>query len=98
MIYMPGFHADKFVGAGIMPTFDLASSLMLRASVYAMFRERFTEEERRMNYIADLSLVYHTRLGPVSLSFTKYDFDSPHNLYLTANFGFTLFSRKGFLN
>ena len=98
MVYMPQFHADKFVGAGVMPTFDLAPSLMLRTSVYAMFRERFTEEERRMNYIADLSIIYHTRLGPVSLSCTKYDFDSPNNLYLTANFGFTIFGRKGFLN
>ena len=96
MIYMPEFHADKFVGAGIMPTFDLASSLMLRAGVYAMFRERFAESESRMHYIADLSLIYHTRLGPASLSFTKYDFDRSRNLYLTANFGFTLFGNKGF--
>lgn len=98
MIYMPGFHADKFAAAGIMPTFDILPDMMLRAGVYAMFRERFREYESRMHYIADLSLIYHTRLGPASLSLTKYDFDTPANLYLTANFGFTLFGRKGFLN
>ena len=96
MIYMPEFRADKFVGVGIMPTFDITSSLMLRAGIYGMFRERFDEYERRLHYIADLSLIYHTRLGPASLSFTKYDFDSSRNLYLTANFGFTLFGSKGF--
>ena len=98
MIYMPAFHADKFVGAGIMPTFDIIPDMMLRASVYAMFRERFDPDESRLHYIADLSLVYHTRLGPVSLSMTKYDFDSSANLYLTVNFGFTLFGKKGFTN
>ena len=96
IICMPEFHADKFIGAGIMPTFDLAPSLMLRASLYAMFRERFAPDEHRMLYISDISLIYHTRFGPVSLSCSKYDFRSRNNLYLTANFGFTLFSRKAF--
>ena len=98
MIYMPEFHADKFVGAGIMPTFDIIPDMMLRAGVYAMFRERLEPDEERLRYIADLSLIYHTRLGPVSLSMTKYGFDSPANLYLTVNFGFTLFGKKGFAN
>ena len=98
MIYMPAFHADKFVGAGVMPTFDIIPDMMLRAGVYAMFRERFAPDESRLHYIADLSLIYHTRLGPVSLSMTKYDFDSSANLYLTVNFGFTLFGKKGFTN
>lgn len=98
MIYMPCFHADKFVGAGIMPTFDIIPGMMLRAGVYGMFRERFEPDESRFQYIADLSLIYHTRLGPVSLSMTKYDFSSSANLYLTVNFGYTLFGKKGFLN
>jgi len=98
MIYMPGLHADKFLGIGVMPTFDITSSMMVRASAYALFRERMTPGEERFRYIADLSMIYHTRLGPASLSLTKYDFRNWKNMYLTFNFGYALFAPKGMHN
>lgn len=98
LIYVPEFHADKFVGAGIMPTFDIIPGMMVRAGVYALLRERRTEVEERMHYMSNLSLIYHTRLGPVSLSLTKYDFRSSRNMYLTLNFGYSIFGGKGLFN
>ncbi|MDE5636584.1 MAG: phospholipase, partial [Alistipes sp.] len=95
MVYMPDFYADKFIAAGIMPTFDITHDLMVRASAYAMFRERPTPGAERLNCIADLSVIYNTRLGPVSLSLTKYDFKSAGNMYLTINFGYALFAPHG---
>lgn len=98
MVYMPEFYADKFIAAGVMPTFDIAPDLMVRASAYAMFRERPTPDAERLNCIADLSVIYHTRLGPVSLSLTKYGFRSSRNMYLTFNFGYALFAPHGLGN
>ena len=48
-----------------------------------------------MHYIADASFVYHTPIGPVSLSLTKYDLRDRKNLYLIFSFGYALFAPKG---
>ena len=93
MIYMPEFRADRYVGLGLMPTVRLYDNLYLRLSAYAMLRDKFNDEF--MHYMSDLSLIYHTRVGPVSLALTKYDFKSKKNFYLTFNFGYAIFGRKG---
>lgn len=93
MIYMPDYFADRYLAGGLMPTFELMRSFYLRASFYAMLRDRTTARDY-MRYISDLTLVYHTRIGPVSLSLTKYDLDSWNNMYVTFNFGYPIFGRK----
>ena len=93
MIYMPEFRADRYVGVGLMPTVRLFNNFYLRLSLYAMLRDRFNDA--LMHYMSDLSFIYHTRIGPVSLALTKYDFKSKNNLYLTFNFGYAIFGRKG---
>lgn len=93
MIYMPDYFADRYLAGGLMPTFELMRSFYLRASFYAMLRDR-TSARDYMRYISDLTLVYHTRIGPVSLSLTKYDLDSWNNMYVTFNFGYPIFGRK----
>ncbi len=95
MVCMPEMYSNKFLGAGIMPTFTALPDFMVRIGAYAMFRERFTPSEQRFKYIGDLSFIYHTRFGTASLSLTKYDFKSWNNLYLTFNFGYALFAPKG---
>lgn len=104
MIYMPAFHGKRFLGSGIMPTFDILPKFFLRTGFYAMWRNRRSHlpelfdiegERERMHYIADMSFVYHTPVGPVSLSLTKYDFKSWNNMYLTFTFGYALFAPKG---
>ena len=93
MIYMPEFRADRYLGVGVMPTVRIVNNLYARLSVYAMLRDRFNDEY--MHYMSDLSLIYHTPIGPVSLALTKYNFSSAKNFYLTFNFGYAIFGRKG---
>lgn len=104
MIYMPDFHAPWFVGAGIMPTFDLMSNFFFRTGFHAMFRAPHDSAlapagvrlaDRRWHYIAEASLVYHSPIGPVSLALTKYDLKDWKNMYLTFNFGYAIFAPKG---
>ncbi len=103
MIYMPDFRARRFVGAGVMPTFDLMPNFFFRAGFYAMYRDRrayrpegnTSVADRHWHSIAEASLVYHTPIGPVSLSLTKYEVDTWKNMYLTFNFGYAIFAPKG---
>ena len=103
MIYMPDFRAKRFVGGGVMPTFDLFPNLFFRTGFYTMYRERrgfrpldnMTGSDRNWHFIAEASLVYHTPIGPVSLALTKYEVDSWKNMYLTFNFGYAIFAPKG---
>ena len=104
MIYMPEFRARRFVAGGVMPTFDLLPNFFFRVGMYAMYRERRDFEgilsdpdgtDSRLHCIADASLVYHTPVGPVSLSLTKYDLRNWNNMYLTFGFGYALFAPKG---
>lgn len=94
MIYMPDFRAARYAAVGVMPTFKIIDNLMIRAGFYTMFRDK-THTASQWHYIADLSVVYHTPLGPVSLAFTKYDLQSWRNMYLSFNFGLLIFSPKG---
>jgi NTE family protein len=95
MMYMPDYHASRYVAAGLMPTFRLWDNLYLRTSFYAMYRRAEMGITDNMQYIADISLMYRTIVGPVSLSVTKYGLKSGNNLYMSINFGYPLFAPKG---
>jgi len=103
MIYMPDYRSRRFVAGGVMPTFDLMPNFFLRTGFYAMLRERRSRvpdeagmpRDRSMHYIAEMSLVYHTPIGPVSLSLTKYDVRNWKNMYLIFNFGYPIFAPRG---
>ncbi len=94
MIYMPDFRAARYVAAGVMPTFRIVENLMVRAGFYAMFRDK-NHTASQWHYVADVSVVYHTPLGPVSLALTKYDLQNWKNTYLSFNFGLLIFSHGG---
>ena len=105
MIYMPDFSANRFIAGGMMPTFNIIPNLFLRTGVYTMWRDsrsyayrdngRGRVPDRSVHFMAEASVVYHTPVGPVSLAFTKYDFNSNDNMYLTFNFGYTIFAPRG---
>ncbi len=99
MVFMPDFHARRFVAGGIRPTFDLMQNFFLRTGFYAMYRDKrdfapFGGRDERMHYVSELSFVYHTPIGPVSLSLTKYDLKNWDNMYLTFNFGYMIFAPR----
>ena len=56
---------------------------------------RYLPDDDRMRYLFDASLVYHTGVGPVSLSLTKYGVRNWDNLFLTFNFGYAMFRPRG---
>lgn len=93
MTYMPEFHASKYVAAGVMPTFRIIENLMVRGGFYAMYRDK-QYVDSRWRYVADLSVIYRSIVGPVSLSLTKYGIRNSNNLYLTFNFGYLMFAPK----
>lgn len=107
MIYMPDFSARRFVAGGVMPTFDLMPNFFLRTGFYTMWREhrdlgvglvpynRKSLKDESVHYVVDASFVYHTSIGPVSLSLTKYDLRDWNNMYITFNFGYALFAQRG---
>ncbi len=103
LIYMPDFSADAYVGAGVMPTFNILPDLMLRTGFYGMYRNEYSVggidpeliSARKMHYVGEAAFVYHASLGSVSLSLTKYEIENWNNLYLTFGFGFPLFAPKG---
>ena len=78
MIFMPQFYANRYAAVGLMPTFSLAKNFYLRGGFYALLRDPFIADEY-LYYMSDLSFVYHTRVGAVSLSVTKYDINSWDN-------------------
>ena len=83
-----------------MPTFDLMPDFFFRTGFYAMFRNKrefnpLGVPDECWHYIAEASLVYHSPIGPVSLSLTKYDLKDWNNMYLTFNFGYAIFAPKG---
>ncbi len=92
MIFVPEFYAKRYLAAGAMPTISFGRNFYLRAGIYAMLSDLRVYDY--MRYMADFSFIYHTRIGPVSLAFTKYNFDSWNNSYLTFNFGYPLFGKK----
>lgn len=98
IVYMKEFHSNSYVAAGLMPTFEFMPNFYLKNSVYAYLPENYlaTKEgiRQRIRYIFDSSLVYQTVIGPISLSLSKYDV-SRDNWFITFNFGYALFNRKG---
>lgn len=95
MSFMSNYRAKSYVAGGVMPTFDLLPNFFLRTGFYAMFRDNRGLPGEKMQYITEASFVYHTPVGPVSLSLTKYDLKSWNNLYLTFNFGYAIFAPSG---
>ena len=78
MAFMPDYRAKNFLAGGLMPTFDLLPNFFLRTGFYAMYRDNRGLPGEKMQYITEASFVYHTPIGPVSLSLTKYDLKSWH--------------------
>ena len=96
MLFMPDFYADKYAAVGLMPTFALMKNFYLCGRFYAMLRD-FTHPDLvdNVRYMTDLSFVYHTRIGPVSLAVSKYDISTTDNFYVTFNFGYPIFGKRG---
>ncbi len=105
MVFMPEFSAKYFVAGGVIPQFTIAKNFYAQCGIFTMFRDKYIDEdgntpypiasEYSMQFIGDISFIYHTRFGPLSLALTKYNLSNINNLYLTFNFGHSIFAPKG---
>lgn len=98
-IYLRDFRGDSYLAGGVMPTIEFGPNLYLKSSVYAfvkangdLFKDDFTREFRMMY---NSSLVYQTPVGAASLTIAKYNTGAKRNWFLTFNFGYAIFNRKG---
>lgn len=101
--FLPNFRAHNYVAAGLMHVFSFNKSLDLRLEGYAfnpfgaIVRNQLGKAEydftSRQYYIGSASVVFHSPLGPVSLSGNYYDLkESPWSIIF--NFGYILFNRS----
>jgi len=106
-LFIPNFHSNNYIAGGLKTIFNLSSSMHLRLEGYGFvpIKEELYSEDQGVykndkvfeNYYlqAMASLVYQTGIGPVSLSMNYYDKESTQ-IYVTLNFGYILFNKRGF--
>ena len=97
IVYLKELRSDSYLGVGLMPTIEFMPRFYLKLNAYGFLPDNMGRKEeikQRLRYIFDANLVYQTLVGPVSLSISKYDTKS-NNWFLTFNFGYALFSKKG---
>lgn len=104
-LFLPNYRAHDFAAAGLKLVYPVARNLDLRAEAYLMQPYQQIEqnfEDRKARYGALLSdrsfigsgvLVYHSPLGPLSLSLNYYD-RTRDSFSFFINFGYLLFNKS----
>jgi NTE family protein len=103
-LFLENYRSHSFAGFGIMPLISIRDPLHLRieAHLFQPYEEIGRDEfNRPFNYesfehryfLGSAALVYHTPIGPASLSLNYYE-KSGQNFFLLFNFGYTMFNKK----
>ncbi|MCF8302793.1 MAG: patatin-like phospholipase family protein [Bacteroidales bacterium] len=105
-LFLPEYRANNYAGGGLMGVYNLGGNFDWRIEAYIFqpyraivreydFRAAYGEEFARRHYIAGSSLVFHSPLGPISLSISYYS-ERIENFSFLFNMGYTLFNKKAF--
>jgi NTE family protein len=106
-LFIENFHANNYLAGGIKGIIHLNSQIHFRMEGYGFLplhemiktTDRKAEPDDRLitdiHYQAMAAFVYETGLGPVSLVLNYYD-KTNTKWYLTLNFGYNLFNKRGF--
>jgi NTE family protein len=104
VILLEKFRAHTYAVAGLLPIINLSKSLSVRSELYAfqpyqyilndMFKTTYSKTFPTPNFMAALSLVYQTPIGPLAIS-SSYFKDEEIPFYLQINFGYLLFNKRG---
>ncbi len=96
--------ANSFAGIGVTPVYSFTDNMNLLAGLYLFTPlqkivnngEGVTYEnfDRKPSAVIDLSLVYHTPIGPLSAGLNYYSSER-QKLFLFLNFGYILFNKSG---
>ncbi|MCD6354100.1 MAG: patatin-like phospholipase family protein, partial [Prolixibacteraceae bacterium] len=106
-LFIENFHANNYAAGGLKAIVNFNPSLHLRLEGYGFIP--LNEELKNLNFKAFRSkqpieniylqgvaaLVYQTGAGPLSLSANYYEKENT-KLYITLNFGYILFNKRGF--
>jgi len=106
-LFIENFHADNYLAGGLITLFHFNPSMHLRLEGHGFVPVREVHPNEDLTaYRSDkifstyylqgmAALVYHTGVGPVSLSLSYYEKQNTE-LYLTLNFGYILFNKRGY--
>ena len=106
-LFIENFHSNNYIAGGVKALVNMNNSLHLRLEVYGFvpIKEElkntalsaYHNSKSFENYYLQgmAALVYQTGVGPVSLMLNYYEKENT-NLYLTLNFGYILFNKRGF--
>lgn len=102
-IFLPDFRAFQYVSGGLQMIFNFKKNFDIRTEGYIFqpvlsiqsneFNQAvFSEYFKKQFYIGSLSAIYHSPVGPVSLSLNYYhNQDQP--FYFLFNFGYLIFNK-----
>lgn len=105
-LFIKKFHANNYFAGGLQAIYQITPDLHFRVEGYCFMpiNEELEQEDytavKSDNFLKNYylqgmtSFVYQTGIGPVSLSLNYYD-KSDTKLYVTLNFGYVLFNKKG---
>jgi NTE family protein len=106
-LFIENFHSNNYLAGGLKALFHLKPALhfQLEGHTFVPVKEELPAVDltpyKSDNFISNYylqgmaSLVYHTGFGPASISLSYYE--KPNTkLYLTLNFGYILFNRRGY--
>ena len=101
--FMPQFRAHNYAAGGLISVFSIGKNLDLRAEGYVFngfgrivqdnLNEAVYDWSPRQYVIGSGSLIYHSILGPISISANYYEVKDPQWSFLF-NFGYILFNRS----
>ncbi|MCF8233920.1 MAG: patatin-like phospholipase family protein [Bacteroidales bacterium] len=102
-LFLPNYRAHNFAGLGLVNIIHVFNNFNFRIGGYVMqpYRQIMQDLETRKAYygnsfatrayIGSAAVVYHTPIGPISLSFNYYD-RTHDKLSFILNFGYILFN------
>jgi NTE family protein len=106
-LFIENFHSNNYLAGGLKTLFHIRPALHFRLEGHAFIpvKEELSNPDfsvyRSQRYISNYylqglaALVYHTGIGPASISLNYYDKPNS-NLYLILNFGYILFNKRGY--
>lgn len=104
VLFSYSLRANSYIAGGILPVYEISKNFNLRAGAFLFVPLRTIERTSEgvrfgkwsdgVNGIFELSTIYHTPLGPVSVGINYYSNESK-KLFSFVNFGYILFNRTG---
>jgi NTE family protein len=100
---LDSYRANMYVALGIKPIIKFGKSISLQSDAYVfqpykrLLMDMTYEKLPKPLYMGSVAAVWHSPLGPLSVSLNYYE-KNHSNLYFLVNFGYIIFNRKGINN